>query len=32
MPLSCRLFTKEQGGLMLGDTLIVHSQGSEILT
>jgi Xaa-Pro aminopeptidase len=32
MALSLRLFTKEQGGLMLGDTLIVNSQGSETVT
>ena len=32
MALSLRLFTKEQGGLLLGDTLIVQPQGSEVVT
>jgi Xaa-Pro aminopeptidase len=32
MAVSCRLFTKQQGGLLLGDTLIIRSQGNEIVT
>jgi len=30
--LSLRVFTREQGGFLLGDTLILHSQGGEIVT
>jgi Xaa-Pro aminopeptidase len=32
MSLSLRLFSREQGGFLYGDTLLVNNQGSEIVT
>ena len=32
MALSVRLFTRDQGGALLGDTLLIHADGSEVVT